>query len=243
MKIKKSKLIYVVMTSFILSILALSGCLWGGDEILDSDNDGYDEDIDAFPDNPNEWSDRDNDGVGDNSDEFPNDSSEQYDNDNDGIGNNLDIYDNGNGGIKIQIFSYTHYPQVPKQFYPNANPYFVIRLKGYDLGSQTWINYGSKTSEVFYNQYGLINPFYTFGDVDDDMTDIIVEIEAWNYNASFGDSLIDINGSSINSYTIIEHYSQQEDGSKSNYHADGRLDNAVEMDGFIEYYIEVIPVV
>jgi hypothetical protein len=38
---------------------------------LDSDGDGYPDDIDAFPDDPNEWKDSDGDGVGDNADEFP----------------------------------------------------------------------------------------------------------------------------------------------------------------------------
>jgi len=39
----------------------------------DTDLDGYHDEIDQFPNNPNEWYDSDRDGVGDNSDDFPND--------------------------------------------------------------------------------------------------------------------------------------------------------------------------
>jgi hypothetical protein len=40
---------------------------------VDSDGDGYTDDVDAFPTNPNEWQDTDGDGVGDNSDVAPSD--------------------------------------------------------------------------------------------------------------------------------------------------------------------------
>ncbi len=39
--------------------------------IADFDGDGYNDSIDAFPDDPDEWLDSDGDGVGDNSDKFP----------------------------------------------------------------------------------------------------------------------------------------------------------------------------
>ncbi len=39
----------------------------------DSDNDGYSDNMDVFPNNPHEWRDTDNDGYGDNSDDFPTD--------------------------------------------------------------------------------------------------------------------------------------------------------------------------
>ncbi|MGR6871626.1 hypothetical protein ACU6U9_04815 [Pseudomonas sp. HK3] len=69
----------------------------------DQDNDGINDDMDAFPNNPLEWSDLDSDGIGDNSDDdidgdtysnnndaFPRDITEWADLDNDGIGNNSD---------------------------------------------------------------------------------------------------------------------------------------------------------
>jgi len=40
---------------------------------VDTDGDGYPDDVDAFPNDPTEWADSDGDGHGDNSDAFPND--------------------------------------------------------------------------------------------------------------------------------------------------------------------------
>jgi len=56
----------------------------------DSDNDNITDDIDQFPDNPNEQNDSDGDGVGDNSDAFPDDPTETVDSDGDGVGDNSD---------------------------------------------------------------------------------------------------------------------------------------------------------
>lgn len=63
----------------------------------DMDNDGYLNEVDAFPRNPNEWVDSDGDGVGDNSDWAPLDPTEQADRDGDGIGNNADPDDDNDG--------------------------------------------------------------------------------------------------------------------------------------------------
>ena len=62
----------------------------------DSDGDGYSDDVDVFPSNPNEWIDTDGDGVGDNSDEFPNNVDEIADSDGDGVGDNSDIFPENN---------------------------------------------------------------------------------------------------------------------------------------------------
>jgi hypothetical protein len=58
----------------------------------DDDNDGYADEVDVFPFDPNEWSDTDEDGVGDNADAFPNDPSETTDSDGDGVGDNGDAF-------------------------------------------------------------------------------------------------------------------------------------------------------
>ena len=51
---------------------------------LDSDNDGFDDNYDAFPNDPTEWKDSDNDGIGDNGDKFPYDECATKDMDGDG---------------------------------------------------------------------------------------------------------------------------------------------------------------
>ena len=57
---------------------------------LDDDQDGVQDNIDAFSDDPTEWVDSDGDGIGDNADPFPNDNSESEDSDGDGVGDNDD---------------------------------------------------------------------------------------------------------------------------------------------------------
>ena len=72
------------------STVDLSGCAL---DQKDSDNDGYNDNIDAFPYDSTQFSDMDGDGYGDNSsgnasDAFPNDSSQWSDADGDGYGDN-----------------------------------------------------------------------------------------------------------------------------------------------------------
>ena len=59
--------------------------------IWDSDEDGYYDNEDAFPNDVTEYIDTDNDGTGDNSDAFPDDPSEWQDTDGDGVGDNSDF--------------------------------------------------------------------------------------------------------------------------------------------------------
>ena len=63
----------------------------------DDDGDGYEDQDDAFPENPSEWVDSDRDGTGDNTDIFPADPGEQADFDGDGIGDNSDPDDDNDG--------------------------------------------------------------------------------------------------------------------------------------------------
>lgn len=77
-------------------MIALSAC--GGssgdkaDRVIDSDGDGVEDSLDAFPNDSSETKDSDNDGVGDNADAFPNDETETVDSDSDGVGDNSDAY-------------------------------------------------------------------------------------------------------------------------------------------------------
>jgi hypothetical protein len=63
----------------------------------DTDNDGYPDSQDSFPEDPNEWYDTDGDLWGDNSDAFPLDGNEWLDTDGDGKGDNSDDDDDGDG--------------------------------------------------------------------------------------------------------------------------------------------------
>lgn len=63
-------------------------------EYGDIDADGVNDNLDAFPNNPDEQLDSDGDGVGDNEDEMPFDATELFDSDNDGVGDNADEFPN-----------------------------------------------------------------------------------------------------------------------------------------------------
>ena len=80
---------------------------YGGWTVADTDNDGFPDLIDAFPNDASETADADGDGTGDNadldddndgvkdeSDAFPNDASETADADGDGVGDNADAFPN-----------------------------------------------------------------------------------------------------------------------------------------------------
>ena len=63
----------------------------------DDDNDGVNDELDAFPFDNTESNDSDGDGLGDNADVFPEDATETEDADGDGVGDNADIDDDGDG--------------------------------------------------------------------------------------------------------------------------------------------------
>jgi len=63
-------------------------------EHQDTDGDGVGDKADVYPDNKNETQDTDGDEVGDNADAFPNDATETKDSDNDGVGDNADVFPN-----------------------------------------------------------------------------------------------------------------------------------------------------
>jgi hypothetical protein len=82
------------LSFFLVVFLAACGGGGGGgsqpDLPLDSDGDGVEDSLDAFPNDPNETTDSDGDGVGDNGDAFPDDPNESVDTDSDGVGDNAD---------------------------------------------------------------------------------------------------------------------------------------------------------
>ena len=70
---------------------------YGQEANMDYDNDGVDNEDDAFPYDPSETMDTDGDGWGDNTDAFPNDATEWLDTDGDGVGDNADTDYDGDG--------------------------------------------------------------------------------------------------------------------------------------------------
>lgn len=68
----------LLIALMIISVGFLSGCEQqskSDTKTKDTDGDGYNDTVDAFPSDPTEWKDTDGDGYGDNIDNFPNDSN------------------------------------------------------------------------------------------------------------------------------------------------------------------------
>lgn len=89
------KIIVVLIGFCIINIGFLSGCTEnksGNNGVKDTDGDGYNDTVDAFPSDSTEWNDSDGDGTGDNSDAFPSDANETRDSDGDGVGDNSDAF-------------------------------------------------------------------------------------------------------------------------------------------------------
>lgn len=91
---KKQLIIFGIV--LILLAVGLSGCneTQETQEEKDTDGDGYNDDVDYFPQNADEWADSDGDNIGDNADAFPNNASEWIDSDSDGYGDNTDDFPN-----------------------------------------------------------------------------------------------------------------------------------------------------
>ena len=99
---RKLSIIIVILIIMILGLI--SGCTETDQqetdqqedttELKDTDGDGYNDDVDAFPNDSTEWLDSDGDSYGDNSDDFPNDPWEWLDSDSDGYGDNSDDFPN-----------------------------------------------------------------------------------------------------------------------------------------------------
>lgn len=87
------KHLLVIGVAVLIICVGLSGC--NEQEVtneIDTDGDGYNDEVDEFPYDSSEWIDSDNDGYGDNSDAFPLNPSEWNDTDGDGVGDNADYY-------------------------------------------------------------------------------------------------------------------------------------------------------
>jgi hypothetical protein len=89
------KLTVVLVGVLLITLGLMSGCTENEsnqNSEIDTDGDGYNDPVDAFPDDSTEWLDSDGDGIGDNADAFPQDPTESKDTDGDGVGDNADYY-------------------------------------------------------------------------------------------------------------------------------------------------------
>lgn len=89
------KIVVVLIGIVFITLCLMSGCTQKKQEqnsVTDTDGDGYNDTVDAFPSDSTEWVDSDGDGVGDNTDAFPHDANETRDTDGDGVGDHADAF-------------------------------------------------------------------------------------------------------------------------------------------------------
>lgn len=226
------KLLIVGIVAILLLAVGLSGCT-GNDqqdennqqdentEVKDTDGDGYDDNVDAFPNDANEWSDSDGDGYGDNSDAFPNDSTqwtdrdgdgygdnpngknpdefpddptEWRDSDNDGIGDNKDVYDDGNAGITIKITKFQSYGSDTNEDGGLPDPMFWVYGEARPDPNKLGESFSSEWTDAFINQQTIYNPLYYTVDIPDDTYSLYVSVAAKD----------GVWNSNVNSYVIDE---------------------------------------
>ena len=84
MKLKRVNILLITAILIPIIIVGFVNIQFAIAEDPDIDDDGYPNDEDEFPEDPNEWQDCDQDGVGDNADDFPNDPAASKDTDDDG---------------------------------------------------------------------------------------------------------------------------------------------------------------
>lgn len=212
-------------------------------EQYDSDNDGIGNNADIFPNDSTQWADRDGDGYGDNPngfnyDRFPDDASEWIDTDNDGTGNNADILDNGNAGIKVAITKYQG--DYYSDEHDETDPYFTVCISTYNDRIGEWEAIECETSRIFDNTNSVNNPISLIADIEENIKNVRVMIRASDDDFWSNDERIDLNGDSYSE--ILYTYFQPNLKPYESFTADGRLDLLDEMDGYIEYYIQVVEV-
>ena len=89
------KIVVILVGAILVTLGLMGGCTENTTEDntnRDTDGDGHNDTLDAFPNDSTEWKDTDGDGVGDNADVFPQDANETKDTDGDGVGDNSDAF-------------------------------------------------------------------------------------------------------------------------------------------------------
>lgn len=159
-----SALVFIVMVMLLFGVL-VSPSLSPVAAIADWDGDGFKNNEDEFPRDPDEWADSDSDGAGDNGDAFPQDPDETEDSDADGVGDNEDFFDQGDAVLRISLesFEFVNYEgdHFQTSYYPNA--WFIILM---DLDSDG--DYETQHNSTVFNATKSLDDFFAFTvDVDE----------------------------------------------------------------------------
>jgi len=213
---KKTILPLVLVIILIVAVLVVYVSFPGEDlsgvtSSSDSDGDGFNDDVDMFPYDEDEWMDLDDDGIGDNS----------------------DLYINGDAGVKVSIAEF-HCEELISSI---PDVYFKIIVSIYDDDIRGFAKIGEEQSSVYTDITEVYDPFsYTF-DVYDDVFHVFVEIEAWDEDSG---SQIDLYGNSPSIFRGSGSF-YPSIRSNSSFFDDGELDLvADEFDGSIDFKVELV---
>ncbi|UCE37358.1 MAG: zinc ribbon domain-containing protein [Thermoplasmata archaeon] len=197
-------------------------------ENKDRDGDGYNNDIDAFPDDPNEWEDTDGDGIGNNAD---------TDDDNDGFSDSEDIFPLKDVGIQIKLTGFEIVD--PIDFWDSyGEVYFHVYINDRFEGK---IDNDGATWSALQGSYYTIDVFLPYN-VNDNQANTKINIQMWDDDL-FDDDLVDIDGlDETHGLTVTYDLSSgQWTGDDDDGYTDGSDDgtqNSDDDDGILSYSIE-----
>lgn len=215
MKINKIILIIIISIFIIIPIYIINN-----PNFKDSDNDGYVDIIDKFPNDNLEHEDTDGDGVGDNSDAFPEDPLEWSDFDNDGIGSNSDKNPFVDLSVKINIDKFILNKKVDLLWWGQVYINLVIDNKNIT------INNNGNPWRIKLNKEQPINYNFEY-DIPDNINLDYIEIKIMVFDKDIitSDDIIDINPDNNEKFLIIKYNLNDNIISTNNYSkgSDGEL--------------------
>ena len=165
-----------------------------GSEWLDSDGDGYGDNTDVcvFVAGTSTQDrlgchDSDNDGWSDEGDAFPNDASEHADSDGDGVGNNADLSNLGNAVLYFSNVILTASSSQDYDFGSAPDMYLIAEL---DLACDGTYE-SSKISQTVWNDYSVTtsNDIYLYIDIPDHTTNLCFRLYVYDEDDSYDDIL------------------------------------------------------
>jgi hypothetical protein len=246
---------------FLLIMLSFSGCTDNEtnnenevtDTGKDTDGDGYKDEVDEFPNDPEEWIDSDGDGVGDNADALPFDKNETSDFDGDGIGDNADLDDDNDGALDTDDL----YPLKNAKIKISFHEFISWDLKAdfnFDIRvNEKIIAYApseDNTWSVAKKGVAFTCDWNTTYDVPDDIQYQTIQIRMYEVYYSYGSNTyetkqLDINGLDEGLGCSIEYdiISGQWRGDDTDGITDGKNDgneDYMELDAYLKYDIQTI---
>ena len=255
MKKTNNKIIFFILVNIFLSIvyvIFLCQAVWL------SDSNGEIDRGNIYPNDSTQYLDSDSEGYNDNSsvnnsDDFSHNQSKWKDIDRDGFEDDSDIYDFGNAGIKVHIKSfngdgkdYTYYDiKVP---WDTSDPFFEIEVNCYNEINETWEKIDYKRSKTYWDKSNISDPLYLICDVEEDTTEILVNIFVKDYvnipdfidrgRIPDSEEPIDVCNSMEQDYCSVYFYPKQ--NVYKEFNENGYDGSDTLRKGSIEYYIEVV---